>query len=226
VSTPGTQRGAPGGPLRDGPSRRFVLAVVILAGALFGGLSLFMRSMERRALAGSGVREAVDADGTVRTPVEIARSLAAMKLVTVEIETSVTARSGHESWRGGVEASVTAPVRLLYGVDLAGMEVSRVAISPLTGAIAVSVPAPERIATEVRTENEAAVVSLGWLRLRSRAGEYYLGAARKALHEEAERLQLTPEDAAYVRSGTRQRVAELVRKIAGPAVRVAVSMDE
>jgi hypothetical protein len=74
----------------------------------------------------------------------------------------------------------------------------------------------------VYTEDEDTEVRLGWARLRSRAGEYYLGLARKALHEEAQRMTLGPDDAAMVRRTTREQVADVVRRIAGPGSEVEV----
>src|SRR5205807_2672760 len=90
----------------------------------------------------------------------------------------------------------------------------------------VRVPMPERIATEVCTDSEQAEVQVGWMRLRSRAGEYYLGLARHDLSERARALTLPAEDAEFVRKTTREQVEALVKKIAGDGARVVVQFDD
>ncbi len=192
------------------------------AGIVFGATWLYLRSVERRALECAPIRDQIDRNGRLRPPAEVARAVTAMKLVTVEIDTAATAERDHESWRGDVSASVTAPVRLLFGTDLSQMNADAVAASPLTRHYVVRIPPPERIATEVDTGQEDATVKVGWARLRTRAGEYWLGQARRALYEEARRLMLPPDQAAAVRQETREQVAAMVRGIVGPGGTVTV----
>jgi hypothetical protein len=149
-----------------------------------------------------------------------------MKMVAVEIDTSATATREHESWRGDVSARVTVPVRLLFGTDLSRLRIDSVAVSPVAGSYIVRVPRPERLATEVDGSQETVDVRVGWLRLRSMSGEYWLGQARVGLYEEARRLLLSPEDAAAVREVTRDQVASLVRKVTGSAPLTVLFEDE
>ncbi len=204
--------------------RRSLIIVVGVACALFAALVVQQRVMEgravRRALVGEGLR------GPPRALADVASAARTMKLVTVEIETSVTARVRDESWRGDVTAQVTAPARLMYGTDLSRMDVSRVGFSPLEGRYVVRVPRPERLATEVFPEREAARVETGWLRFRTRAGEYVLGLARRALGEQARHMRLREEDAEQVREATREQVARLVRSIVGEQTSVGVVFDD
>jgi hypothetical protein len=148
-----------------------------------------------------------------------------MKLVTVEVNTHVESTAEDANWRGDVNARVEAPVRLLYGSDLSKLETGGLSFSPATGAYLVRIPVPERIATEVCTEDDP-VVQVGWMRLRSRAGEYYLGLARRDLYQRACELALSPEDAAMVRRTTREQVEALVKKIVGPRAPVTVTFVE
>lgn len=204
-----------------GGSWPFRGAVALVALAVFGGLAAYLRSVERAVASGAAVQDQLDA-GRLRPLAEVAREVASLKLVAVEVETSTRAERSHESWRGDVNASVTAPTRLLFGVDLSGMDVERLAYSPVSRVLLVRVPAPERIATEVDGGQERTEVSVGWLRSRARAGEYWLGQARRGLYEEARRLMLPPEDAQRVRDLTRAQVSGLISRIAGQTVKVRV----
>jgi hypothetical protein len=174
-------------------------------------------SVRRRVLVEEGL-------GIVPRPLaDVAKAVRAMKLVTVEIETAVTTKVQDESWRGDITATVTAPARLLYGTDLSHLEVSSLGLSPLTGAYVVRIPRPSRISTEIWADREATEVTTGWLRLRSRAGEYYLGLARKALSERARSMRLTDADAEKVAATTKEQVEALVRQLVGKDARVVVA---
>ncbi len=202
------------------------LWLALCAAAVFGLTAGYMRSLERRALECRAIRDQIDETGRLRPAAEVAAAVRAMKLVTVEIDTSATAEREHESWRGDVSATVKAPVRLLFGTDLSRLDARAVALSPLTRAYHVRVPPPERIATEVDTGEEEAEVRVGWARLRTRAGEYWLGQARRGLYDEARRLMLPPEQVIEVRRATLQQVEALMRRIVGPGAAVTVVFDD
>jgi hypothetical protein len=199
---------------------RFWAGLLLAAGALFAALSLWMRAQQAAAV--DHAARAPD----VRPLAEVATALRAMKLVTVEIDTSVTVERRDASWRGDVAARVTVPVRLSYGTDLSAITAEGVAFSPVGGAYVVRVPPPQRIATEVFGEKEKIEVEAGGLRLRSRAGEYYLGLARQGTSEAARELVLLEDDARRVREVTRQQVERLIRSIVGDRALVRVLFSE
>lgn len=204
-------------------SRRFALLTAAGALLVFGALMLQQRAMEasvrRRVLVNEGIAQ------PPRPLVDVAKAVRAMKLVTVEIETDVTATVQDESWRGDITATVTAPAKLLYGTDLSRLEVSSMGFSPLTGSYVVRIPRPQRISTEVWAEKETADVNIGWLRLRSRAGEYYLGLARRSLTERARSMVLSEADAEKVSTTTREQVEALVRNLVGKDAKVSVAFS-
>src|SRR6185295_5411321 len=101
----------------------------------------------------------------------------------------------------------------LYGTDLSKLTTSGLAFSRVEGSYLVRIPTPERIATELCTDSEQVEVTVGWLRLRSRAGEYFLGLARRDLSERAREMTLSAEDAEFVRKTTREQVESLVKKV-------------
>lgn len=215
-----------GGGRSIGPAFAFGMVVTLLAIGVFCAVGVYMQTLERRALDAVLVRDQLTPAGQVRPTAEIAEAVRQMRLVTVEINTRVSAEVSHESWRGDVAAHVEAPARLLYGADLSRLQADAVAYSPAARSYVVRIPAPQRIATEVCATDEEVDVQVGWLRLRSRAGEYYLGVARRNLYERARELALGPEEAAMVRDATRRQVEALVRRIVGRDAAVAVFYDE
>jgi hypothetical protein len=207
-------------------SRRWVrvaTAYAVILGACVS-VALVLRAGERQALRPAWAGAAGESASALA---DLTAALRAMKLVSVELRTRVSSKAEHTSWRGDVVATVDVPARLYYGTDLYGAEVSLDrSISGRPG-YTLRLPPPRRIAAELELgPGERAQVELGWLRTRSRAGEYYLGEARRGLSAALRRLRLTPEDEAFVRRETRHRVAELVRTIAGPEARVSVLFSD
>lgn len=200
---------------RSGWSAR--LAVPISALLLFAALAGYLRWVQAGV---AGTLAAAPAPGVEVARVQ--RTVRAMDLVAIRLDTVVTARSGDQSWRGDVDAQVHAPACLYYGTDLSAARVESVDLGPMLRGVRVVVPEPRRIATEVFSDQEVPEVRVGWLRLRSQAGEYHLGQARKGLSDAARHLTLGPEDQEMVRTQTRERIAELVGSIAGEGVRVRV----
>ncbi|GJQ29108.1 MAG: hypothetical protein HBSAPP03_09920 [Phycisphaerae bacterium] len=188
-------------------------------------LAWTMKDRERAFLAEARAMSTTQAPP--RPLAEIASALRAAKLVTVEIDTTVALSRGDMSWRGDAAARLEVPVRLHYGVDLAAMQADAVGFSPITpGVCIVRVPAPARVATEVFLEQERAEVEVGWLRLRSRAGEYYLGLARRDAADAARALVLAPDDAAKVREVSREQIADVVRRLLGDGTIVHVRFED
>jgi hypothetical protein len=204
----------------------FAVVLAALAGLVFLGLTAFMRSLERRALGNPAIREQLTADGRARPLAEVARTIAKLHLVTAEVHTTVATTIAHENWRGVAAANVQAPARLLYGVDVSKVDVRSIGFSPATSTYLVRIPPPMRIATEVCGGDEVFDVHVGWARLRSRAGEYYLGLARRDLYDRALEMTLSPEDARTVRETTRGQVEQAVRTLVGGAAAVTVEFDE
>jgi hypothetical protein len=157
---------------------------------------------------------------------DIAQSLRAMKLVSVEWRTSVQSSSRDNSFLGAVNAEVNAPVILHFGVDLEQLDPSRITFSPLHQAYLVRLPPPVRLAVEVLGQFEQARVSTGWLRRRASEGEHHLGIARRDLHLRAQQLVPDHDQQLLIREQTRERVAELVRKVAGPSTLVSVRFED
>jgi hypothetical protein len=221
-------------------TRRFSALLIVLAAAVFAGVWLTLRAgeadarLDARRLTEAESREMARAGKPIPIP-EIARSLRAMKLVTVEVETAVTSRRVDESWRGNVAASVVAPVRLLYGCDLSGIgdeqegKAGRASawLRPdvLGGGYTLRVPRPARIATEVEGEQGKSDVRVGWARFRDLAGEYQLGLARSGLYQQARLLRPTEAQRELIEQTTRDQLTRLVRAFAGAGEDVPVRIE-
>lgn len=211
--------------MRQPRDRTFLPILVVLAGGCFFGLTWYMRSMERRAIENPAVRDQL-IHGRARPLADVAQTIAHMQLVTAEVQTSVSTTVSHENWRGMALANVQAPVRLLYGVDVSQASTRHIGYSPATSEYLVRIPPPRRISTEVCGGDEVVEVQLGWARLRSRAGEYYLGLARKSLYDRARELVLSPDDARFVRETSVAQVRKAVEKLVGEGSMVTVVVDD
>ncbi len=208
-------------------SRSGIILLAVLALATFGAVFVINRAREQgaaveaRAIAAAAAAERVN-------PAQVLTLARSMKLVTVELVTSITVKRSDDSWRGDIEASVKTPVRLHYGIDLSKLDPEAVAIgSPVdgVGVLVVRVPRPSRVAAEIVAGEEVTEVDVGWGRTRSRAGEYYLGLARRDLPEELKMLSLTPEQQKQVDRESLERVHEMMTRIVGGNIKVVVGYE-
>jgi len=203
------------------------LAPLIGAGVLFVLLAGYLRLVEHGTLPGAGAGADASLPASALPPITVDRLVHAAKLVTVELDAAVTAQATDDSWRGDVDAQVTVPVRYAYGVDLSTLEPGDIAYTRLLNAYRLRVPAPRRLSIEIRPDAElSATVQLGWARFRSRAGEHYLGQARRGLYTTAAKHQLDAQQREFVERATREQLEAIVRAIAGPDVGVTVSFTE
>lgn len=200
---------------------RFLLAAALV---LATALAFLLREQQQDALRQARML-AEQAEPARLSPGAVALALRSLELVTVTIDTSITIERGDEDWRGGAKATLTAPLRIRYGVDLSQLDASRVLPAPLDAGVVLRVPRPRRIALEVFAQREAFDVSTTGLRLRTRAGEYYLGLARRDVHEAARRLKLLPRDQQIVREMTQSQIESLARSILGPGAVVRVIIE-
>ncbi|HTC23602.1 MAG TPA: hypothetical protein VK688_04530, partial [Gemmatimonadales bacterium] len=74
-----------------GSGSRYVPTLAVLAIGVFASLALYMRAIERGVRARAGVSEQLTAAGRVRPLADVTRAIQEMKLVTVEVDSKVTA---------------------------------------------------------------------------------------------------------------------------------------
>jgi hypothetical protein len=207
--------------------RSGTILLAVLALATFA--AVFVINRVREAAAATEAMAVVAMAAAERVdPLQVLSLARSMKLVTVEIVSSITVKREDDSWRGDIEASVKTPVRLHYGIDLSKLEPESIAIgSPVdgVGVLVVRVPRPTRVAAEIIAGEEVTSVDVGWGRTRSRAGEYYLGLARRDLPEELQKLTLTAEQQKQVDRESLERVHELITRIVGGNIKVVVGYE-
>lgn len=199
------------------PLRSF-LPPLVAGLAVFLPLAVFMRATQQEAIQQGIAAMTVDADVTRRVA-QVRSAVAALKLITVEIDTTVQVSRGDENWRGSIQATVEVPVRLRYGVNLAQVGPNDVVHSALgggpAGLLVITLPQPSLLGTEVFTEQERTSITSKGIRFKSMSGEHFLGLARRDAAAAARGLLLRAEDAARVRDITVTQVRELVRRFFG-----------
>jgi hypothetical protein len=204
------------------------ISALVFGAAIFGGLAYLLKTQQQEVVSTASQAAAqFDTEGNLRPVATVLETTRALKLVTVTIESQVTAKVRDERWRGTASASVQAPVKYVYGVDLSGLNHESIRLGSILGIYEITIPRPTRIATEVdggRPVEE--VVEVTGSRMRSVAGEFYLGLARKAVYDEARKSTLPKKDLDQVEQITREQVEDLVRRFVGPAAEVRVKYQD
>jgi len=202
------------------------VASLAAGGALFAALAVLLHSQQSELLSTTSVASQLDDRGKLRPLAEVIETTRALKLVTVTIDSRVRTHVRDEQWRGTASAVVEAPVRYVYGVDLSELAPDAFRIGKLLGIYEILIPRPIRIATEVDgTHPVEEIVEVTGTRFRSRAGEYYLGLARKEIYEQAKKNALPKETMDEIETKTREQVENLVRKFVGPSADVRVTFQ-
>lgn len=148
-----------------------------------------------------------------------------LNLQTAEIVGHAAATASDESWRGVASATVSAPVRYLYGVNLEALDSASVSYNEASETWVLTLPAPERMAAEVDWSVARESLDIRGLRLRSRAGEAVLRRAREAAQVEAHSAPLTESMQRQVYDQTRLQVAEAVSRLAADGRKVSVRLS-
>jgi hypothetical protein len=207
-------------------SLRPAVAALVAGGALFAALALLLHSQQSALLSTTSVASQLDDQGKLRRLAEVIETTRALKLVTVTVDSRVRTHVRDEQWRGTASAVVEAPVRYVYGVDLSELSPDAFRLGKLLGIYEIVIPRPIRIATEVDgTHPVEEIVEVTGTRFRSRAGEYYLGLARKEIYEQAKKNALPKETMDDIETKTREQVENLVRKFVGPTADVRVAFQ-
>lgn len=209
------------------PAARILRLAVpaLLAIGIATGLAVWLRNEQRAAVdsfttsldpiaaAGAAAHADTPAPRPLPSPALVVSTLRQLKLVTVRLDSAVVSQVEDESWRGDVRARVSATATTLYGIDLSQLDDAALRYAPISGAYTITLPPPERIATEISTpaDDLRSEVRVGWGRLRDVAGEYHLGRARARLHDVAREQTLTPDHRALVERLSKEQVASLVR---------------
>lgn len=194
----------------------------MVAVAACAGLGLYISGLIGQSAA-AGLREQLDEQGRLRPLAEVIELTRSLKLITVEVTSTVPATAAYSNWRGTVQAEVVVPVRYGYGVDLAKLERGHFLREAAARRYIVRIPRPERLYVEVDTSSPVhEEVQVSFLQFRRTGGEYFLGEARKQVSSEACRQALPPEVLQRVEDETLEHVREAIRRLLSDA---AVSVE-
>lgn len=214
-------------PTPEPPARRLGVASFFMGGAIFAGLAVLLHSQQEELVSTSRIESQFDEEGKLRPLADVVETTRALKLVTVIINSRVRTKVKDERWRGTASAVVEAPVRYVYGVDLSGLDPDAIRMGKILGMYEITIPRPARIATELDGSHPVEeIVEVTGTRLKSRAGEYYLGLARKEIYEKARKSELPAETMDEVYTTTREQVETLVHRFVGPSSEVRVKFKE
>jgi hypothetical protein len=150
-----------------------------------------------------------------------------LKLVTMTIESRIRVNKTDERWRGTASATIEAPVKYFYGVDLAKVDDHAFSWNPLTSTRTLNIGPPVLIAIEVDGSHPISEkVDVTGTRFKSMSGAEQLNLAQKALYEAARTQQISNSDLEKVRIATREQIERSLLPIMGPSARISVKFSD
>ncbi len=204
------------------PSSRIAFAIAALA--LLLAFASVIYTARRDAVRQAAVARLMT-ERNIINPADVAASLRVMKLITVQINTSVRVERKVESMiLGDASVAVQTPVVVSYGTDLSTLTDNGVRLETAGNKtiIRVTIPRPTRQAVEVFADAQQTTVNKGWRRFVWWSGDDEANAAKAQIPLEARALELLPTDRAKIEADTRAQVRRLVQAIAGSRDEVIV----
>ncbi|HEV8604247.1 MAG TPA: DUF4230 domain-containing protein [Tepidisphaeraceae bacterium] len=161
-------------------------------------------------------------------PAQVLRATRELKLLTISIDSKVTSTKIDERWRGTASATVEAPVRYHFGVDLSKIDDCNLSYNPLTQIQTLTIPPPSLLAIEVDgghliTER----IDVTGLRFKKLSGAEQLNLAQKSLYDAARKQTLPKPELDKIRLATRDQIERSLAPILGRSTRLRVKfIDE
>jgi hypothetical protein len=161
-------------------------------------------------------------------PAQVLRATRELKLLTISIESTVTATKLDDSWRGTASATVQAPVKYHFGVDLSKIDDRNLSYNPLTQIQTLTILPPALIAIEVDGSHPITErIDVTGLRFKKLSGADQLNLAQKALYESARKQTLPKPELDKIRLATRDQIERSLAPILGHSTRLRVKfIDE
>ena len=158
----------------------------------------------------------------------IVREARDLKLITWSFETTVDAQSVSDKWYGDAVATVRAPVKYQYGIDLATLEEGSIFRDANTGQMMFIVHAPQRLSVEIDLERLEESLQTSGLRWKSR-NQSQLDDTRSRLGAIAKGLELSKRDDARMKEISREQIERHLSQVLSriePGVVVGVKFGE
>ena len=196
-------------PARSFASRELGFTLVAVAVALIVGAGVWLATRKSAPPTVAPVAVVAPATRPVAVVVDAARQL---KLVTYSFNTTVDADVLSDKWYGDAHASVRAPVRYQYGVDLDSLRADNVFYDSIGRRYVFVVAAPTRIATEVDVAEMQSAIDVSGMRWKSQ-NQDQIERARKLLADRAQAMTLAADDEQKLVDASREQVESLLRRV-------------
>jgi hypothetical protein len=158
---------------------------------------------------------------------QVLRATRELKLLTISIDSTVTATRLDDSWRGTAKATVKAPVKYHFGVDLSKIGDRCLSYNPLTQIQTLTIPPPSLIAIEVDGSHPIAEkIDVSGLRFKKLSGAEQLNLAQKSLYDAARKQTLAQKDLDQIRLATRTQIESSLARIVGGSTHLRVKFQD
>jgi hypothetical protein len=152
---------------------------------------------------------------------QVTDAVRSLKLITWQFDTTISAESVSDKWYGNAIASVRAPVRYQYGVNLEHLRREDIFLD--AGGYTFIVPPPERVSVEVNLAALNQTLQVSGARWKSQ-NQDQIDEARKRLAQVAQETQLSPEDVTRLREVSRQQIERMLQNVTGADASARVSV--
>jgi hypothetical protein len=150
-----------------------------------------------------------------------------LKLLTVSIDSTVTTTKIDESWRGNASATVKAPVRYHFGIDLSQIDDRSLSYNALTRIQTLTIPPPALLAIEVDGGHLISErIDVSGMRFKKLSGAEQLNLAQKSLYDAARKQSLPQMDLDQIRIATRTQIESSLAPIVGASATLRVKFSD
>jgi len=158
---------------------------------------------------------------------QVLRIARELNLITASIDSTVTTTKIDESWRGNASATIKAPVKYLFGVDLSQMDDHSLTYNPLTRIQTLTIPPPSLLAIEVDGGHLISEqINVSGLRFKKLSGAEQLNLAQKSLYDAARRQTLSQTNLDQIRLATRTQVESSLAPFLGASATLRVKFSD
>ena len=204
-----------------------LIALLIMAAAVATPLAVILTGQRKAVAPGEAWATDIDEHGKIRPLAEVARVTREAKIITMSVHATVRATMRDDRWRGNASATVEAPVKYSFGVDLKNVDNGAFRYDYLTRNYVVTLPPPTRLAVEVDGAHPIKeVIDVTGTRFKSLAGREQLVKAQRAIYDEAQRAALPPDQRQQVREASREQVGKIVKAVVGKEYGVKVKFND
>ncbi len=155
---------------------------------------------------------------------EVLKATRELKLITMRIDSRVKATNIDEKWRGTAKATIEAPVRYHFGVDLSKLSDNSLTWNPINNTQTLTIPPPALLAIEVDGSHPISErVDVTGTRFKKLSGAEQLNLAQKSLYEVARQQVLPKSELDKIRASTRNQIEAALGPFASSRIEIRFS---